>query len=262
MTVDDVAVRPVRAIRGNEAWDAGRSPGRLVVAWQHPETRLIAPVGLLEHDEERGYRFRYLRRVASVPDFQPFLGFPALERTYESPRLFPIFTQRIMSPKRPDFPRYLRQLHLDEDASPWEQMARSEGRRTGDTVQVFPVPTVDADGTTMCRFLVHGIRHITGGTLPPLAPGERLDLRPEPTNDKNPDALLVCSSGGTALGYVPDLLLEYVHVVRAHGPVEVVVEHVNGSDAPVHLRLLVRLQGDVPLGYRPMTGPTWETFAE
>lgn len=51
--------------------------------------------------------------------------------------------------------------------------------------------------------------------------------------------------------------------VGAHGPVEVVIEHVNGVDAPVHLRLLVRLhQGDVPPGYRPMTGPRRETFAE
>lgn len=262
MTIEDVAVQPVPTTKRDEVPDAGRSPGKLVVAWQHPETRLIAPVGLLEHDQEDQYRFRYLRRAAEVPDFQPFMGLPDLYRSYRSSRLFPIFAQRIMSSKRPDFSRYLQQLHLAQDASPWEQMARSEGRRTGDTVQVFPVPTVDENGATTCRFLVHGIRHVTGGALPPLAPGERLSLRSEPTNPKNPNALLVCSSEGIELGYVPDLLLEHVYAVREQGPADLVVEHVNGIEAPVHLRVLVRLKGHVPPGYQPMSGPRWATFAE
>lgn len=261
MTVEHVAVRPVQTT-DDDAWDAGRSSGRLVVAWQHPRTRLIAPVGLLEHEDEQRYRFRYLRRAAELPDFQPFLGLPELERTYESSSLFPIFTQRIMSPKRPDFSRYLQQLHLSEDASPWEQMARSEGRRTGDTVQVFPVPVVGEDGATTCRFLVHGIRHVTGGHLPRLASGERLLLQPDSTNQEYPNALLVCSSAGVPLGYVPDLLLEHVRVVLAQGSSELVVEHVNGVDAPMHLRLLARLEGRVPTGYQPMTGTAWATFAE
>jgi hypothetical protein len=142
-------------------------------------------------------------------------------------------------------------------------MARSEGRRTGDTVQVFPVPTVsEEDGATTCRFLVHGIRHVTGGDLPPLTLGEPLMLRPEPTNPKNPEALLVCSLQGLPLGYVPDLLLEYVDAVQSRGSFDLVVEHVNGPEAPMHLRLLVRLDGHVPRGYRPMSGRSWAMYAE
>jgi len=38
------------------------------------------------------------------------------------------------------------------------------------------------------------------------------------------------------------------------------VEHVNGPEAPAHLRLLVRLDGSAPGGYEPMSGPEWATF--
>lgn len=257
MTVDEAGVLVPSA-----AATAGTSSARLIVAWQHPDTRLIAAVGVLEAGLDQGYRFRYLRRAAEVPGFQPFLGFADLRVVYESPHLFPFFSQRIMSERRPDFSLYLRQLHLDEDASPWEQMARSEGRRTGDTVQLFPVPVVRPDGSTTCRFLVHGIRHVCGGRPPPLRPGDALTVLPEPSNPVNADAVLVCSASGERLGYVPDILLDHLQVVAKEGEFELLVEHVNGPDVPPHLRLLARLEGSTPPGYRPMTGPGWETFAE
>lgn len=237
---------------------AGSATGRLVVAWQNPRSRLISPVGFLEHGI--GHRFRYLRRARAIPGFAPFLSFPDWERTYTSDHLFPLFSQRIMSPRRPDYPEYLRQLHLSEGAEPWEQLARSEGRRTGDTVQVFPIPSVYADGSTTCRFLVHGIRHVTGGRLPPLSPGDSLTLHDDPANPVNPAAVLVCTATGEPAGYVPDLLLEHLRVLQRTGPVQVTVEHVNGPEAPTHLRLLARLDGQAPAGYRPMEGPGWETF--
>lgn len=261
MTVEDATVpsTAVTAPAGSAgSWDAGRSPGRLIVAWQHPATRLISPVGLLEHGI--GYRFRYLRRAPDVEGFHPFLGFPDWPRSYVAERLFPMFAQRIMSPRRPDFHQFLRQLDLSDDASPWEQLERSEGRRTGDTVQVFPIPTVRPDGSSTCRFLVHGIRHVNGGRLPPVARGEHLALRADDENPVNPAAVLVCSSKHRPLGYVPDLLLDHLRVLRATQPPRLVVEHVNGPDAPAHLRLLVRLDGRAPAGYEPMSGPDWATF--
>lgn len=257
MTVDEVGV-----LLPSAASEPSGAQARLIVAWQHLETRLISAVGVLEAGPDPGYWFRYLRRAAEVRAFQPFLGFPDLTAVYESARLFPFFAQRIMSDRRPDFSLFLRQLHLDEDASPWEQMARSEGRRTGDTVQLFPVPVVRPDGSTTCRFLVHGIRHVCSGVLPQLRAGDALTVLPEPSNPVNPDAVLVCSAAGERLGYVPDMLLDHLHVVARAGEFELVVEHVNGPEAPPHLRLLARLEGMTPPGYRPMTGPDWETYAE
>jgi len=167
-----------------------------------------------------------------------------------------------MSPRRPDYEQFLTQLHLDENASPWEQLARSEGRSSGDPVQVFPTPVVHADGASTCRFLVHGIRHVRGDGLPLLGVGDELALRAEPSNADNRSAVLVCA-GSVGLGYVPDLLLEHLDALRSTGkPMSVIVEHVNGPEAPPHLRLLVRLDGFVPPGYRPIAGPGWETFVE
>lgn len=264
MSVDDIATRPPGAVQrasSPRGWDAGRSGGRLIVAWQHPERRLISPVGRLEHRSASEYVFRYLRRAPDVAGFRPFLSFPTWERTYVAAALFPMFAQRIMSPRRPDYGEFLRQLDLDADASPWEQLARSEGRSRGDTVQVFPVPVVENDGTSSCRFLVHGLRHVLGVVRPPVAPGDQLRLKDDPENDFNPAAVGVWSAAGQALGYVPDLLLDHLTALRNSGaPVNLVVEHVNGPDAPAHLRLLARLDGQVPPAYQPMAGSGWETF--
>ncbi|WP_051232038.1 HIRAN domain-containing protein [Pseudonocardia asaccharolytica] len=125
---------------------------------------------------------------------------------------------------------------------------------------MFPIPRVESDGSTTCLFLVHGIRHVTGGRLPQLSPGERLVLQEEPENPINSDAVRVCTRTGQPLGYVPDLLLEHLRVLQRSGPVAVTVEHVNGPEAPAHLRLLARLDGRAPVGYEPMSGPGWETF--
>lgn len=241
-------------------WDAGRSRGRLVVAWQNPDSRRIAPVGLLEHGHEE-YRFRYLRRAGEVPGFRPFLSFQEWRGDYRSTWLFPLFAQRIMSPRRPDFQAFLHQLDLAPGATPWEQLARSEGRSSGDTVQVFPVPEVEADGATTCMFLVHGVRYCNGGQVPPLMPGHEVQLRDEPTNPKNPLAVQVVTDG-SPFGWVPDLLLDYVREVRGCGNARVTVQHVNGPEAPPHLRVLLRLHGALPVGRRPMEGPGWETFTD
>jgi hypothetical protein len=236
---------------------------RLAVAWQHPVTRAIEPVGLLECDEE-GYRFHYIRNALGVDGFRPLLGFPDLHSTYESPRLFPLFAERVMDARRRDYGSYLTQLHLPEDAEPFELLGRSGGHRKGDTIQLYPEPLVAPDGSTRSIFLVNGVRHVLAEDptaeqrFATLQPEEQLVLIDEPDNDWNKRAILVSARDGQRLGWVPDLLLDYLHTVRDQGEPSLVVEHVNGPEAPPHLRLLVRLNGYAPAGYRPFTGSRWE----
>jgi hypothetical protein len=236
---------------------------RLAVAWQHPLTRAIEPVGILECDEA-GYRFCYVRNALGVEGFRPLLGFPHLHKTYESPWLFPLFAQRVMDARRPDYGRYLSQLHLPEDAEPFELLGRSGGHRKGDTIQLYPEPFVTPDGSTRSIFLVNGVRHVLAADpaaeqrLALLRPGEQLVLVDEPDNSWNNRAILVTACGGQRLGWVPDLLLDYVHTVRKQGEPSLVVEHVNGPEVSPHLRLLVRLNGQVPAGYQPFAGRSWE----
>jgi hypothetical protein len=253
---------------------------RLAVAWQHPDTRQISPVALLEFDSDT-YRFRYIKNAASVKDFRPLLGFPDLHRAYESVHLFPLFAERVMDPRRPDYARYVRRLGLPEDATPWEQMSRSGGGRLGDLLQLFPEPEVRSDGTVVCTFLVHGVRHIPdrplklhGRTvtvdaadveqrLTALSNGDPLQLVREPGNPKNPLAVVTATHDYVPLGWVPDLLLSDLYAMTGDNPeqVQVVAQQVNGTDAPAHLRLLAALSVRRHPAYRPFSGPNWEPLS-
>ena len=255
---------------------AARVPRRLVVTWQHPQERGIRPVGFLICDGESSYTFEYIRNALDVSGFRPLLGFPEFDRLYRSDVLFPLFSQRVMDARRPDYSRYVTQLGLPEDSKPWEQIARSGGKRSGDTLQLFPVPTV-TDGRFSCAFLVHGIRHLgkhalhlaTGDiwvtqdevlrTLDHLQPGDALNLIPEPGNEVNPNALLVADSGDP-IGYVPDLLVDDLAELREGQSAS--VEVVNGRDAPWHLRVLARLDGPLPEGFEFFSGDSWSSLAQ
>lgn len=83
-------------------------------------------------------------------------------------------------------------------------------------------------------------------------------LRHEPTNPVNDQALLLDAADGEPVGYVPDLLLGYVHRLLNYRGVEVRVDRVNPPPAPMSLRLLCRLSGPWPPGPQPFTGPDFE----
>lgn len=239
---------------------------RMAVGWQHPVTRAVDAVGLLEFDG-KSHRFEYLRRASQVRGFRPFIGFPKLDTRYESEDLFPLFAQRAMSPKRPDYSRFLRSLDLDDTASTWEQIARTEGRLAGDTIHLVPEPVVEPNGATTGCFLVAGIRHrmpdpeARDSVLSRLHPGDLLELRDEPTNPVNPRAILVSQSEKVDIGWVPNMLVEYVHQVRLMGNETISVRHANGPSAPTHMRLLAELRGQVPPGYQAFSGPAWQTMS-
>lgn len=235
---------------------------RLAVAWQHPGTRRITAVGLLTCNES-SYAFSYLRSASLVEGFQPFIGFPDLDQRYEAQALFPLFAQRIMRSSRPDFERYREALRLEAEPSDWAILGRSQGQREGDGIRVFPEPDVDQDGLTTSTFFVSGLRHRmqqdrrVSEALAELAPGDRLTLVDEPTNDQDARALLVAERTGLALAWVPSVLLLHVHAVRSIAPPVLTVAGTNGLDVPPAYRLLVTLDGTVPVGYRPFNGPEW-----
>ena len=253
----------VTGSRPSAADRAPRNPGlyRLVVSWQHPTLRGIYPIGVLTFDGTR-YEYAYIENVRDVPDFRPLLGLDDIRVRYESSQLFPVFAQRVMDPRRPDYSRYVTRLGLDpSNTTPWEQISRSGGRRQGDTLQLFPEPLVIA-GDVSCTFLVHGIRHIPGqertldgrptvvsedeleAALQRLQPDDRLTLLQEPENQYNPEALVAADEGRVPLGYVPNLLVRDIHRLRSITDLRVTVVRTNPADAPSHLRLIARLDAN------------------
>lgn len=232
---------------------------RLAVTWQHPRTRTYHAVGLLAQVEHL-YRFDYLAAATEVLGPRRLLGFPDLDRIYRSGTLFPLFAERLMDPARPDRPRLLEALSLDALATPMEVLARSGGRRTGDTLELLPEPDVAQDGTTTCLFLVHGARHVEGAdaAIDRLFRGQELVLADDPTNPVNPMAVRVEDRDAQPLGWVPDPLVDFVRHVRSRGGATLRVERANPTDVGHHLRLLVHLSGRVEPGFEPFGGPAWE----
>lgn len=235
---------------------------RLLVSRREP-AGLYMPIGFLEartdDDGTIEYAFSYLRSVASSPDFRPLLGFRE-PRRYTSAGLFPLFSERLMDPRRPDHPQYLAALDLDAGASPLMILERSAGHRIGDTIELSPVPVADEQGASSCVFLVHGVRHIAGAEerISTLHDGDPLALRSDSANQVNPDAVHVALTGadGVPVGWVPNVLLDYVHHLAG---VRAAAVRVNGPEAGPRLRLLVQVDGQTAPGWSPFNGPEWTT---
>ena len=240
---------------------------RVYAAWRRPD-RLVGPVGMLTRriaDAHESYRFVYLKVAEQLDGFEPLPGLPDLHRIYESDHLFPVFRNRQMPRRRPDYGDYLARLDLDIDTDPFEVMARSEGRRMTDRVEVFAHPERTADGVLTTLFFARGIRHIEGAdaAVAEVAAGDTLDLVDEPDNPVNAKAMLLNSRTGGRVGWVPDYLVTTIHELRevADADVRIVAEHVNGPDAAPHMRLLCRLSAPWPDGYEPLSAPEFQPIA-
>jgi len=239
---------------------------RLFVAWQDPETRSITPVGCLtrrQGSDGETFEFRYLRQARHLQHFRPFVGFSSLEECYRSTDLFPFFENRIVPRTRDDYVDYVGTLGLPIDADPFEILAHSEGRRATDAIEVFPAPSLDADGVVTCRFLVHGVRHIPGAhdAIDGLTLGEVLSVLPDPQNEVDRLAVLLRTGGYRLVGYVPAYLTSLIHrPLDAYGSdaVQVNVEHIGDRNGPSHLRLLCRLAARWPDDVPPLGGPDFE----
>ncbi|MGP9788040.1 hypothetical protein ACT3UD_17250 [Glutamicibacter sp. 287] len=250
----------------------------LAVTWQHPQTREISPIGLLTHDVNGTYKFAYIHNVLTVQGFRPLLSFPSFEAVYESENLFPIFAQRVMDPRRPDYLGYVRSLGLERDATPWEVLAHSGGRRMGDTVQLLPVPIPLGPDLWEIDFLVHGVRHMIDRefnlgrgtvcsdrtqletTLGQLSAGDELNLVPDLGNSSNPEAQLVVTDSGVPIGFLPNLFAE--DIARLEGSnIQCNAVVVNDNTSPWHMRVVARLICKVPEDFRFLSSASWDILS-
>lgn len=237
---------------------------KLGIAWRHPTRGLIAPVGVLRFDGDL-FWFHYVRGAVGLPDFRPLPGFPALHEVYRAPYLFPFFAHRVMDPRRPEYAEYLEALDLGPDSTQLAILARSGGRRVGDKLQLAAEPVIERDGATTSSFLVHGIRFVppeADAALAHLRPGDQLRLVRDDENPVNPDALYVTAPDETPLGWVPELLVDYVNVILRSSSCDIRVLRINSRTLPSHLRLLVKVTGRVTPGYQVFAGGPWESIED
>ena len=240
---------------------------RLYATWRHPEG-LIHPVGLLTRrvlDQTAGkvsFRFVYLKAAEQIDGFRHLPGLPDLHAVYEDDDLFPVFRNRQMPRRRPDYEDYVRELDLDVGCDPFEVLARSEGQRATDRIEVFAYPDRTPEGELEALFFARGIRHLDGAAdaVSEVQPGDVLNLVDDADNEVNPRAMLMSNRTGQTVGWVPNYLVDMIHELRDSFDidVEITAAHVNPETTPPHMRLLCRLLAPWPEGYEPLSAPEFQ----
>jgi len=236
----------------------------LYLAWQDPQSRKRFPVGKLSF-EGGIYRFVYTKGATLSKNFIPFGSLVDLHEVYKSPDLFPLFANRLISKKRPEYRDFLRWLDLREvEADPLVLLARTEGVRETDSLTVFPCPERNPENKYVVHFFSHGLRYLPDEArirVNKLHSAERLYLMPDPQNSSDGCAIVLRTGDpATIVGYCPRYISRDFLEILENDPhaVEVRVKRVN-PDAPIQLRLLCALTAEWPEHFKPCSS---EDFTE
>lgn len=243
--------------------------GTLYLAWQDPVTRCWHVVGRLKSMQGR-YYFGYTKGAEKSSNFRLFSGMEDLKETYVSEQLFPLFQNRLLSSRRPEYPEFIRWLGLTEQESdPIEILARSGGVRATDQLQVFKKVEVSKEGTFSHLFFVHGLRYLSESALHrvrEMKPKDRLYLLHDSQNDQNDqDGMAVvvrAENPAEIVGYCPRYLAEDICRLLTKDPKSLVLSvEVLSPDAPPHYQLMCRLEGSVPTSSGLMEGDEFVALA-
>jgi len=235
------------------------------LAWQdsREEFRNWYPVGRLSFDGN-AYQFTYTKgaEVAANVGFRAVQPFEDFNGIYESKALFPLFSNRIISPSRKDFAEFISWLNLkSEKPEPLAILARSGGAKPTDTFQVFACPEKDEQGQYNLSFFVHGIRHVSGAVdvLDQLHEGEELELVPEPENKYDQWAVKVANKD-QMIGYCPRFVNRDLQRLISNDDacIKARIEKINDSSAPIQYRVLCRVQAKWPDNFAPFSDPEYE----
>ncbi len=224
----------------------------LFLAWQDKvRTRRWFPVGRLDVTGNRLYKFRYLRGAVLAQQssgFTPLYDFPDLYKSYESPELFPLFQNRVLTPGRKDFQEYLKCLDLPDQASPIEILSIDGGARITDNFEVFPKIECKENGTFLCRFFLHGVQHVNESSqkrVDSLQPGEELYISIELTNPVSDLAVQIQTKDYYMIGWAPRYLINDIVRAISKAPAsakyKAKVVKVNPIPVPSKQRLLIEL---------------------
>jgi len=232
----------------------------LYLAWQGPDRRWF-PVGRLDADAANEYFwFGYTNgalQAEKSAGFHPLPAFPDFRAAYESAELFQLFKNRVLDPNRRNFGQYLKTLGLEHN-DPIAILAVTGGERRTDNLEVFPKIVKDEAGAFVCRFFLHGLRHMpeeARARAIALRPGDELGVSIELTNPATkvgiqlttrPDYFFI---GWTPHYLVPDLLkaTSAVDLIKAK------VVQVNMDDTPINRRVLIEFSGKLPQDVTPMS---------
>lgn len=249
----------------------------LFLAWQdapretssRTATRGWYPIGRLDVESEKPlYTFHYTRGALTARDeagFRPLDAFPEFEKAYESIELFPLFQNRVPSPKRGDYVDFIKRLGLTvEAANPFEILAISGGGRQTDNLEVFPKIQKRRDGTFSVRFFLHGWRHVnmeSQSRLARLKEGDPLQVAVEVNNPVTGAAVqLQTVADYHMIGWAPRYLIKDMlsALGECPGDIHARVSKLNPPPGPYNQRVLIELEGHLPDNVEPMSSAEFQ----
>ncbi|EKB5401544.1 HIRAN domain-containing protein [Salmonella enterica] len=218
------------------------------VAWQAPDTRDWHVVGNLQ-ERNSGYVFKYTKGALKSTKFTKFSGMTDVRETYVSEELFPLFKNRLLSPRRPEYPSFIKWLGFEEDSvNPIDILARSGGLRSTDQLQIFKKIEVDSEGKFEHFFFLHGLSYLNSmanDRVSELKPGQVLRLCLDLQNEYDGDAVVVrADKPAEIVGYCPRYLSNDIKkmLLNDSKSITLTVEKIS-DDAPHNYRLLCKLSG-------------------
>lgn len=199
------------------------------------------------------------------------MSFPEFRTIYVAEHLFPLFSNRLLPPSRPEYRNYLGWLGVgDAERDPVTILARSGGRKATDTLELFLSPEQNDRGEFEIRFLVHGLNHVPEENVTramSLQPGERLLAMRDFQNPKDPDAVALRTAEQFdrdlyIVGYCPRYLRsEILRLIDAGSLPRITVERVNRAPAPFQFRLFCKAVMKWSSGFRPFNEADFQPIA-
>lgn len=198
-------------------------PDRLLLAWQAQDssTRSRYVVGeLIRKDEAVELHYFTNANDYKEASVQGFKGYPAFhsknERTYDN-QVLEAFTRRLPPRSRRDFSRFLelRGIKADAQISDFALLGYTGAKLPDDGFElIHPFDSVEKP----FEFIIElaGFRHATEVNIESIPLGQAVTFVPEPTNEHDPNAILV-KMNDKNLGYVDRGRLELFHRHLSNG---------------------------------------------
>lgn len=185
----------------------------LFVLWLDEQTARRWIIGRLSRTDDGQFSFSYDAQAvdAAKVGFRPLPEFPDLRMRYASPYLFSTFSQRIPSPRRPDYPRLLQKWDVRDATDLLAILAKSGGLQMTDRLELAEYRPEEDVLDRPLEFRVAGRRY-TSKTVS-LVEGTRLTLKRDSANEHDPCAIQVLAHDGTIVGYVPR---QYSSMIAKH----------------------------------------------
>lgn len=230
-----------------QVWiDQPVEPTTLILAWQAPDAerdRLRWAVGAIDigttpifryfsEDELPSHNVNRTAQELRTAGFTGYPAFPYRPGAAFKTEILKTFLRRLPPPSRGDFEQYCAYFSIKPGAriSEWLLLGLTEARLPSDGFSLVD-PLAPAAETGDAVVEIAGYRYETGAAED-LKPGDALSLKPDPTNEYDPNAVAVLRAG-KRIGFVNRLQAPTIRIWLEERQLECEVLRKNGrADAP------------------------------